>query len=74
MRFSTNLNFSTRISDLNIKNFLTFERDFKRLNEELIISSESPNMNLAYIKRVSLTPSGYLYNLKLPEETSILIR
>jgi hypothetical protein len=74
MRFSTNLNFSTRISDLNIKNFLIFDRDYKRLNEELIISSESPNMNLSYIKRVSLTPSGYLYNLKLPEETSIIIR
>lgn len=31
-------------------------------------------MNLAYIKRVALTPSGYVYNIKLPEETSIIIR
>lgn len=26
------------------------------------------------IKRVSLTPSGYLFNIKLPEETSVIIR
>lgn len=75
MRFSTNLNFSIRISDLDMKNSLIFDRDRLRLKEELITATNlSENMNLAHIKRVSLTPSGYVYNIKLPEETSIIIR
>lgn len=42
MRFSTNLNFSIRISDLDMKNSLTFDRDCKRLKEELIIATNQP--------------------------------
>lgn len=40
----------------------------------MIISNQTNKKSLAMIKRVSLTPSGYIYNVKLPEETSSIIR
>ncbi|CAK92037.1 unnamed protein product (macronuclear) [Paramecium tetraurelia] len=74
-RYSTDLNFSVRQSELNKKNYLTFKRDLKRCLEDVIIPiDQNEQKRVAMIKRVSLTPSGYIFNLKLPEETSEIIR
>ncbi|CAD8089201.1 unnamed protein product [Paramecium primaurelia] len=74
-RYSTDLNFSVRQSELNKKNYLTFKRDLQRFTEDVInLIDEDQQKRIAMIKRVSLTPSGYQFNIKLPEETSVIIR
>ncbi|CAD8125247.1 unnamed protein product [Paramecium sonneborni] len=74
-RYSVDLNFSVRQSELNKKNYLLFNRDLQRCDEDVInLLNKDDDKRIAMIKRVSLTPSGYLYNIKLPEESSVIIR
>ncbi|CAD8126681.1 unnamed protein product [Paramecium sonneborni] len=74
-RYSTDLNYSVRQSELNKKNYLKFKRDLQRCDNDVIeLVNQDEEKRIALIKRVSLTPSGYLYNIKLPEETSVIIR
>lgn len=58
---------------VNQRNLLIFNKEFKRTREEIIITDYT-NPKLAFIFRMSLTPSGLIYYHKMPEETSKVIR